>query len=485
MDAELLGFGDEVVAVLQRAVVVGERLVEERWRLSGQDLSRVLPLLDRCRAVMAGGVFAVAWEAEQRGEVAASQAGSTGQWVAERCPGLEPGEAGLVGKAVRRLGPARFAPVREAVERGELSVGAGMTVRAEFDAMTGQLAQGAAEAVIDGLVDMGCRAGRAGVRALRPALLARYGLGERLQEQDDRAVGGSCLSGGRCLGGGLWEYRLRLSADHRAAVEAAIGPLSAPHPCTHDGHDATDPGGEAGQGGQAGQCRCGEVPCAGRDTRSVEQRRGQALVEVCRRATALSPAATPSGVKAAVFVTIRWEDLREATGGGTVFAGVDGGTVVGPATVRRMACDAGIVPVVLGSRGEVLDLGQTVRLFTAAQHKALWLRDRHCTFPGCTTPAHWCDAHHVRHWADAGATDLGNAALLCGRHHTIVHRDRLTATVSGDTVTWNRTPGSYDHASDGHGDGDGDGDGEGEGESHRDGKDHRDGKGDGDPPPRR
>lgn len=427
----MLAFGDEVVAVLERAIALGERLPDERYRLSGEDLSRVLPLLDRCRSLMAGGVFGVAWEAEVRGEVATSQAGSTTQWVAERCPGLEPVEAGLVGKAVRRLAPPRFAPVRDAIERGRLSVGAGVTVRSEFDAMEKQLAEGSEEAVIAGLVDMGQREGRAGVRSLRPAMLERYGLGEKLQDDDDRAAGGTSLSAGRCLGGGLWEYRLRLRADHRAAVEAAIGPLSAPQPC------------RPGDDHRAANHRFGE-PADCRDTRSAEQRRGEALVEVCRRATAVTPATTASGVKATVFVTIRWKDLRDGTGGGTVFGGVDGGTVVGPETVRRMACDGGIVPVVLGSRGEILDVGRTWRLFTAGQQKALWWRDRHCTFPGCDVPAHWCHAHHVRHWADGGATDLGNAALLCARHHTVVHRDRLTARVGPEGVEWDRTPGSYD-----------------------------------------
>jgi hypothetical protein len=49
----------------------------------------------------------------------------------------------------------------------------------------------------------------------------------------------------------------------------------------------------------------------------------------------------------------------------------------------------------------------------------------------------------VQHWIDGGATDLNNAALLCGRHHTIVHRDRLAATVGPAGVVWDRRPGSY------------------------------------------
>ncbi|MGI8415919.1 MAG: HNH endonuclease signature motif containing protein [Nakamurella sp.] len=107
-----------------------------------------------------------------------------------------------------------------------------------------------------------------------------------------------------------------------------------------------------------------------------------------------------------------------------------------------MRCDAGIIPVVLGSDGEILDMGRTQRLFTSGQVKALWLRDPHCTFTGCDARAHWCHAHHLWHWIDGGPTDLANAALLCGRHHTIVHRDQLAGTVVDGQVLWDRRPGS-------------------------------------------
>ncbi len=97
----------------------------------------------------------------------------------------------------------------------------------------------------------------------------------------------------------------------------------------------------------------------------------------------------------------------------------------------------------LGGDGEILDQGREQRLFTTDQIRALWLRDAHCTFPGCDAPAAWCDAHHLVHWIDGGPTDLANAALLCGRHHTIVHRDRLAGTLTDHGVEWDLRPGSY------------------------------------------
>ena len=165
-----------------------------------------------------------------------------------------------------------------------------------------------------------------------------------------------------------------------------------------------------------------------------------------------------------MLVTIGLDDLKSRARPGVLVGGVDAGTLLGPETVRKLACDGTVIPVVRAADGHILHWGRDQRYFTTAQTTALWLRDRHCTFPRCTAPATWCDAHHLRHWLDGGPTNLTNGTLLCERHHTIVHRDRLTATLTGsatatdphsdhgsdtDTgvrVVWDRTPGSYDRA---------------------------------------
>ncbi|MGE5830173.1 MAG: DUF222 domain-containing protein, partial [Micromonosporaceae bacterium] len=93
-------------------------------------------------------------------------------------------------------------------------------------------------------------------------------------------------------------------------------------------------------------------------------------------------------------------------------------------TARRLACDAGIIPVILGSHGEPLDIGRLTRTVPTGLRRALVLRDGGCRFPGCDRPAGWCDAHHLTAWADHGPTRLTNLALLCARHHTLVHEGR-------------------------------------------------------------
>jgi len=84
-----------------------------------------------------------------------------------------------------------------------------------------------------------------------------------------------------------------------------------------------------------------------------------------------------------------------------------------------MACDASIIPVVLGAGSQILDIGRARRLFPPGILHAMWLRDKGCTIPGCGAPPLWVDAHHLIHWADGGPTALTNAApaLRATPHH--------------------------------------------------------------------
>src|SRR5687768_18494245 len=77
-----------------------------------------------------------------------------------------------------------------------------------------------------------------------------------------------------------------------------------------------------------------------------------------------------------------------------------------PETARRIACDASLMRVVLAGRSEPLDVGRRTSVVPPSMRRAVIVRDRHCRFPGCGRPHTWCDAHHVVHWADGGATAL-------------------------------------------------------------------------------
>jgi hypothetical protein len=205
--------------------------------------------------------------------------------------------------------------------------------------------------------------------------------------------------------------RLVLDPEGAAIVQAAIDPLAAPRPGVGpDGTDGTE----------------------SRDPRSPATRRADALLEVVARGVA-SPGAAPSTDRAKVVVTVDLTVLEERVRG---CGHAQTGQVLSAATVRRMACDAEVVPAVLGTAPAPLDVGRSHRLVPPAIRHAAWMRDGGCTYPGCTIPPAWTDAHHVTHWADGGSTSLENTALLCGRHHTVVHQQGLTATVTHHGVTW-------------------------------------------------
>ncbi|WP_454697757.1 DUF222 domain-containing protein [Arthrobacter humicola] len=203
---------------------------------------------------------------------------------------------------------------------------------------------------------------------------------------------------------------------------------------------ATNPRTRAGEGS------------AGDDVEDLDQRtRPQQLLDGLVGAvkagltTGTLPAA--GGLRPQVMVTIDYRALlarlenfehgteTSGTGQGTATTGIPGTrfpgtgsfTFTGPvtaATVRKIACDADIIPVLLGSQGRILDIGRTTRVFPPHIRKALTARDQGCAFPGCTIPAPWCEAHHITYWSHGGPTSAENGTLLCSSHHHLIHKEQ-------------------------------------------------------------
>ncbi|MEV4716742.1 DUF222 domain-containing protein [Micromonospora noduli] len=160
------------------------------------------------------------------------------------------------------------------------------------------------------------------------------------------------------------------------------------------------------------------APSGPDDTRSPGQRRHDALADICRLALRTGELPDSGGDSAQIVITTTYDALTRQLSSGTL----DTGLSLTPETVRRLACDATILPTVLGGTGQILDVGRQRRLITGPLRRALVLRDRGCAFPGCDRPPRWCHAHHIHHWADGGPTSLSNAVLLCGHHHRHVHQ---------------------------------------------------------------
>ncbi len=170
----------------------------------------------------------------------------------------------------------------------------------------------------------------------------------------------------------------------------------------------------------------------GPDQRSTAERNGDALADLVRLAAASADAPTEAGEKPHVLVTVPLQVLRDGLG----TALLDGAGDLDAAVARRIACDCKVIPAVLGSGSEPLDLGRAVHTVPTALRRALVLRDGGCAFPGCDRPHRWCHSHHIQHWVDGGTTDLPNLVLLCGHHHRLVHHSEWTCAITDGRATF-------------------------------------------------
>jgi hypothetical protein len=90
-------------------------------------------------------------------------------------------------------------------------------------------------------------------------------------------------------------------------------------------------------------------------------------------------------------------------------------------TVERLACDCSVTRILLDSESTVIDVGRAKRTISGPARKALNVRDRGCVWTGCERPASWTSGHHLKHWIHGGTNEPSNLALLCYRHHWMVH----------------------------------------------------------------
>ncbi|MDX3189955.1 DUF222 domain-containing protein [Streptomyces sp. MN03-5084-2B] len=166
----------------------------------------------------------------------------------------------------------------------------------------------------------------------------------------------------------------------------------------------------------------------GPDFRTLPQRFGDAFSDAVDLALNSPDLPMQAGERAHVMVAVSLEDLKSGVGKATLG---DTGTI-SAAEARVHACDAMIIPAVLGGKSEPLNLGRLRRLISAGLRRALFLRDRGCAFPGCHRPPRHCQDHHIRHWADGGPTDLSNLVLMCAHHHRLLHRSGWEVRIATD-----------------------------------------------------
>ncbi len=231
---------------------------------------------------------------------------------------------------IRATRAVRNAGLAAAVLGARVEVRNAAVALAEMDKLRPRLHDEAVETVWAGFIQIATDHGPRQIRSLGDKLIATYGQQGEFQCRHDQLKHGVSLSQ-PVDDDGMAVYRLRLDPEGKEVLEAILGPLSAPKPTT---------------------------ACS--DLRTSDQRRGHALVEICRRAAAAGGAA-PHATKPAVYVTVDLQDLQSRCGAG---ASMLTGQLLSPETIRRIACDATIIPVVLGTDSEVLDVGRARRLFT-------------------------------------------------------------------------------------------------------------------------
>jgi hypothetical protein len=170
------------------------------------------------------------------------------------------------------------------------------------------------------------------------------------------------------------------------------------------------------------------------DTRPTgAQRNGFAFAELISRYPTDHLPGSKDSDGAQLLVNIKYDTLV----GAVVPATLETGTRISAQEALRLACDLGVMPLVLNGTALPLHLGRTARVFNRAQRRALAQRDGGCAFPGCDRPTGWCEAHHAGEpWCTTGETNLDEGVLLCAFHHRLIHHPPSRYAGGGTPSDW-------------------------------------------------
>jgi len=295
---------------------------------------------------------------------------------------------------VRRLADAlpRFARVREAFESGAIN-------DAHADALVKALAKlpGELAATIEAtLVEQARLDSPAGVAKTLDDLLEALGYEKESDMRREQRLGERGIDLATTLDG-MRSIRGNLTPEVAAKLEAAL--------------------------------RKAAEPCGPEDTRTPRQRFHDAIGEIANAYLAHGEEPKLGGAPVAITVTLSLEELERRAE--AAWATLPSGLRISAETARRIACDGAIIPAVLGTASELLDLGRSTRAFNAAIRRAAWLEQHGtCAFRGCRRRC--LELHHIVWWTHGGHTSLDNAAWLCAYHHWLVHEGGWTMRRNAD-----------------------------------------------------
>ncbi|WP_265446916.1 HNH endonuclease signature motif containing protein [Flexivirga meconopsidis] len=414
------GRGPEVLAQLQAVAAIAGEVPGVLHQLGEGQLEALTETLLGLSGRFAQLATVATAEAVDRGTVASSTAANTTQWVCRHAAAagvpVEPVEAKTIAVVAEACREPKNAVIVTAVRQGSCTVSTARAALANADKVEPVVPFADRGEVLSWFLQLDPSLGVKGVQALTRKILATYA-SEALSAQDAKLEQVETLTWGTTATG-MTRLVAELAPANAAVLKAAITAGSAPRPAVVDT-----------EGGRTDTVR---------DDRTPGKRRADALIElVTAGAKVAAGEAAPVGSAATVLLTMDLKSLTEGIGGATTPAG----EVLDAGAARRAACDADLIPAVLGGPSQPLDVGRRERLVTKGLRAAVVIRDGGCTFPGCDRPPGFCEVHHVTPWWAGGETSLTNSAMLCCRHHQEVHRHGLMARVRPDGVTWDLTPG--------------------------------------------
>ncbi len=247
------------------------------------------------------------------------------------------------------------------------------------------------------------------------AQLERICSGFRRATESEIEAGQDRYVRGRALGNGLVKLEIVLAPDEADLVLKAI---------------------EHAREGLASAKAKGAAP----DPSAPKPSSADAIVHMAaaRMAGKEGGAGVPAPDRCQVVIHVD-RDLTAAKG--TLGATLEDGTHVSAETLRRVACDGGVVAAVVDEQGAVLDIGRRTRAIPTAIRRALWIRDQGCRFPGCSNKR-FVHGHHIDHWLHGGRTSLDNLVMLCSFHHHLLHEGGFSIRLGTDGEVQVQAPGS-------------------------------------------
>ena len=430
------GRGPAVQQQLIAALAALGELPDVTHQLTDTALTDLVATLTAIRARAEHALTLATADATDRGTIHASPSASPTAWIidqaAESGHPIEPRDAHTIAVVADACRERRNTVIRRAIHDGTCTLPAARTALTQSDRIAPVLPASTRDDVLAWYLSLDPALGTRAQHQLTRRILTRYAP-ERIDHDDARLEESETLTWSE-VPGGLTRLVAHLAPSSAASLKEAITALSAPRPgAPPAGSPADRPSAEESSPQVL-------VP----DTRTPAKRRLDALLDLVT-AGARAHTGTDAGwvgkPAATITVTMALETLTTGLDGAITTSG----DILDASTARRLACDADLIPAVLGGPSEPLDVGRRQRLATKGLRAAVTLRDRGCTFPGCDRPPGFCEIHHLQPWWTGGPTNLTNSAMLCTTHHRTVHRHGYTGTLiphdHGPTVSWDLSPG--------------------------------------------